>query len=221
MRLNRLLLGNVDRSLTIEANMPCLLFSLKNNGLILVDPALILDLAFDHVVSMDRPDDRTYTAHVKEKVAANKVIAETPNLVAHRNGHILLRSDMGLIGRNLKDITLIEVNLLVFLGFAEEELRLLAKFHDDHDSRLVLLGGLSGPLDKLLARLKTVVFENAHAVHPIPDHHVDKFLVRALIQSAQNTGVTLLDEKDGRLEVGLGFITTFLSQLLLLIWLCC
>ena len=80
--------------------MPCLLFTLKHNGLILVDPALILDLAFYHVVTMHRSYDRTYTAHVKEQIPPYKVISEAPNLIAHRNCHILLRRDMSLIGRD-------------------------------------------------------------------------------------------------------------------------
>ena len=66
LRLILLLLGNVEGSLALKTAMPCLLFALKHNGLILVDPALILDLAFDHVVSMHRSYDRTYAAHVKE-----------------------------------------------------------------------------------------------------------------------------------------------------------
>ena len=102
--------------------MPCLLFALKHNGLILIDPALILDLAFDHVVSMHRSNDCTYASHVKEQVSPNEVISEAPNLVPHRNGHILLRRDMSLIGRHFQDITLIKMNLLVFLGFPKEEL---------------------------------------------------------------------------------------------------
>ena len=87
--------------------MPCLLFALKHNSLILVDPALILDLAFDHMVSMHRSNDRTYAAHIKEQIPPNEVISEAPNLVPHRNCHILLSGDMGLIGRDFQDITLI------------------------------------------------------------------------------------------------------------------
>ena len=107
------------------------------------------------------------------------------------------------------------MNLLVFLGFTQKELRLLAEFHNDHNSCLMFLSGLSGPLDQLLASFKTVVFEDSHAIHAIPNHHIDKLLVGPLVQSAQNAGMTLFDPKDGRLEVGLGLFLTFLSQLLL------
>ena len=79
----------------------------------------------------------------------------------------------------------------------------------------MLLSGLSGPLDQLLASFETVVFEDAYAIHAISNHHVDKFLVGPLVQSAQNASVTLFDTKDGRLEISLGLFLTFLSQLLL------
>ena len=122
---------------------------------------------------------------------------------------------MSLVGRHFQDITLIKMNLFVFLGFPKEELGLLAEFHNDYNPCLVLLSGLSGPLDQLLASFETVVFEDAHAIHAISNHHVDKFLVCPLVQSAQNASVTLFDTKDGRLEISLGLFLTFLSQLLL------
>ena len=123
-----------------------LLFALKHNGLVLVDPALILHLAFNHVVSLHGPDYSTDTAHVEEKILANEAVIESVDFVSHGYCHVSLRGDMSLICCHFEYVTLVEMNLLVFVRLAEEELRLLAKLHDHHDPRLVLLGRLTRPL---------------------------------------------------------------------------
>ena len=92
------------------------------------------------------------------------------------------------------------MNLLIFVRLAEEEFRLLAELHDQHDSSLMLVRRLTRPLYKLLTCLLAIVFENANSIHAIANHHVDELLVRALVQRAQDPRMALLDAKNGRLE---------------------
>ena len=87
------------------------------------------------------------------------------------------------------------MNFLVFVGLAEEKLRLLAELHDQHNSSLVLVRRLTRPLHQLLAGLLAIVFEYANSIHSITNHHVDKLLVRALVQRAQDPRMALLDAK--------------------------
>ena len=87
--------------------MSRLFLSLKHNGLILVDPALVLYFALDHVVAMHGSDDSTDAAHVEEEVLAYLAIVEAINLVPHRNRHICLGGDVGLIRSHLENVALV------------------------------------------------------------------------------------------------------------------
>lgn len=84
------------------------------------------------------------------------------------------------------------MDLLVFVRLSEEEFRLLAELHDQHDSSLVLVRRLTSPLHQLLTGLLAIVFENANSIHAIANHHVDELLVRALVERAQDPRMALL-----------------------------
>ena len=126
--------------------MSRLLLALKHNGLILVDPALVLYFALDHMVAMHGSDDSTDAAHVEKEVLAHLTVVEAINLVPHSNRHIFLSGDVGLIRSHLENVALVQVDLLVLVRLAEEELGLLAELHDAHDARLMLLRRFPRPL---------------------------------------------------------------------------
>lgn len=76
---------------------PTLLFAFEHNGLVLVDPALVLYLALYRVITMHGPDDSANAAHVEEEILADEAVVESVDLVSHSDRHILLRGDMRLI----------------------------------------------------------------------------------------------------------------------------
>ena len=53
-----LLLSRRDRS--------TFLFTLEDNGLVFVDPSLVLNFTFDHVITMYSSDDGAYATHIEK-----------------------------------------------------------------------------------------------------------------------------------------------------------
>ena len=84
-------------SLLLRHSVPALLFALENNGLVLVDPALVLYLTLYRVISMYGPDNGADAAHVEEKILADEAVIESVDLVSHGDSHVRLRGDMRLI----------------------------------------------------------------------------------------------------------------------------
>lgn len=97
---------------------------------------------------------------------------------------------MCLICGDLEDVTLVQVNFLIVLSFAQKQFCLRSEFHDNADTGLVFIRCFSRPLHQIFTSLMTVVFENTHAIHSISDHHIDEFLICALVKSSKDTGVT-------------------------------
>ena len=73
--------------------------SLEHNGLILIDPALVLDLTLNRLIriSNDTFDNGTNATHVEEKILANQTSTESTELVPDCNRHVGLGGDMSLI----------------------------------------------------------------------------------------------------------------------------
>ena len=78
-------------------SVPALLLAFEHNGLVLVDPALVLYLALYRVITMHGPDDGADAAHVEEEVFTDEAVVESVDLVPHSDRHVLLRGDMRLI----------------------------------------------------------------------------------------------------------------------------
>lgn len=157
------------------------LYLLEDERLILVDPAFVLDFAFDHFVAFNAPHDCADTAHVEKDTCAYEVLTECANFVLHCNHQICLSCYLIFIFRDSKLVTLHQVNLLIILSLAQEQFRLLPKFNLDHNSFRVQFSGLTGPLDEVTAGLRPIVFKDADAIHTILDHHIDELLRGALV----------------------------------------
>ena len=76
---------------------PALLFAFEHNGLVLVDPALVLYLALYRVITMHGPDDGANAAHVEEEILADEAVVESVDLVPDSDHHVFLCGDMRLI----------------------------------------------------------------------------------------------------------------------------
>ena len=151
-----------------------LFLSLKEHGLVLVNPALVLNLTLYLLGANHSPHDRTNAPHVKEHILANKSLAESTFLVPDSNCHVFLRGDVRLVLGHSQCVALVQMDLLVVFCLAQEKLRLLTKFNLDNYSCLVLFSRLTRPLDQILAHFVAVVFENSHAVHAVPNHPKQK-----------------------------------------------
>ena len=89
------------------------------------------------------------------------------------------------------------MNLLVLIGLAEEEFRLLAKLHNHNYSCLVFFCGFSCPLNDFLASFMAIVLENTDSIHTVADHHVDELLIGALVEGAEDACMSLVYAQDG------------------------
>ena len=83
------------------------LFSLKDDGLILVDPAFVLCFTLNGVISMYCLNDGTDRSHVEEDLLAFELTVEAGRLVSDCNSHVLLRCNRCLISGYLEDISLV------------------------------------------------------------------------------------------------------------------
>ncbi len=91
---------------------------LEDNGLVLIDPALVLDFTLDRLICIpnDTFDNGANAAHVEEKILADQASAESTELVPHCNHHVGLSGDVGLVHCHFQGVALIQVNFFVIFS---------------------------------------------------------------------------------------------------------
>ena len=96
-----------------------LLFLLKYDGLILINPSLVLHLTFNHMRANNSSDNAADASHIEEEIFTGIAIIEA-SLVANSDSHVFFAGNVGLIICDLEDVSLVQMNLLIVFRFTEE-----------------------------------------------------------------------------------------------------